>query len=73
MDNHDTPAKLRKKVLDLIQKGHSEPQKLVKILREEGVSEDTTRTVMSDLIDRNDIIFTKDWHVELNPLASAAA
>ncbi|HYJ05967.1 MAG TPA: hypothetical protein VEX43_12595 [Chthoniobacterales bacterium] len=73
MENHETPEELKKKVLDLIQKGHFEPQTLVKMMREEGVSEETTRTVMSDLIDRNAIIFTKDWHVELNPLASAAA
>jgi hypothetical protein len=73
MDNQNPPEQLRKRALELIQAGHSEPSELVEIMLKEGVSEDVARSVMSDLIDRNAIIFTKNWRVQLNPLASAAA
>jgi microsomal dipeptidase-like Zn-dependent dipeptidase len=61
------------KVLQMIESDPSDVQDLLKKLRQEGISEDAARAVMSELIDRNAIIFTKDWRVEVNPLASAAA
>jgi uncharacterized protein YpmB len=73
MDNHTATAELRDKVLEMIQKTPTEPQKIVKKLLDEGISEDMARTVMSELIDRNAIIFTRDWRIQINPLASAAA
>jgi hypothetical protein len=72
----DTPTPLNGltgKVLRMIKSDPSDLQNLVTKLREEGISEDDARAAMSELIDRNAIIFTKDWRVEVNPLASVAA
>jgi hypothetical protein len=64
---------IKHRITRMIDEGQSDPKEILRQLIQEGEAEKDVRAAISDLIGRNDVIFTKDLHLSVNPLIRACA